>query len=189
MPAKKIAKLVAASALLIATGALIWIIQWGQKPVIVTPISVAPTITPPTRPYTIDSEYFLVKLPATMQLKPLGQSLPAGVLDRYVATTTDARQRIQLAVTVRPYPINGWDDVSDLSIRQNNIAAYAKIQPDWQPTDSQVYVSDQKEVALFWRDGTKYAAIVIDSSSVPAAELQIVMKEVVQSWSWKSVVQ
>lgn len=105
---------------------------------------------------------------------------------QYLLGTASLKQTDQLAVTVGSLQGTMLNDLPAIRLRQQHTDTYQPTHQSFLPDDSIAFSStDDYEVAVFWQNEGRYAAVVASGSIVRQAELDQALEAIITHWQWR----
>lgn len=105
---------------------------------------------------------------------------------QYLLGAVSLKETDQLAVTVGTISNMTVEDLPSVKLRRLQTDSYEPTTRSFAPDGAVVFQSKETyETALFWRQGTRYAEVVVSGSSARSAELEQALQTVVTNWQWR----
>lgn len=129
---------------------------------------------------------FTTRFPDTLRVIRTDEIARAGVRGQYLLEARSLTQSDQLGITVGTLETSSLEDLPAVKLRRQQIAQYEVVTRSYAPEGALVFSSkDGYEVAVFWRSGKDYAAVVASGSISRQSILDYGLEAVVSNWQWQ----
>ena len=134
-----------------------------------------------------NTQSFATRYPSDLRIITTNEIAHGITTGQYLLGSTTPNITDQLAVTVGRLSNASLEDLPGVKLRQQRTDVYVETTMQFTPPGGQVFSAvEGYELAMFWKDGSNYAAAVVSGSSAREAELQEALEAVVANWQWRS---
>lgn len=184
-------RLVIISCSIVAVVAGVWTYVWWQSPAETKETTAASQETQGvlgsnTVLASWSTQYFTTRYPNNLRVITSNEVAHGLTLGQYLLGTASLREADQLAVTVGTLDGMRLEELPAVKLRQQRSDAYQATAVSFAPQGAMVFTAKSGyEMAVFWQQGTRYAAVVASGSAARQAELAQSIQSVVQNWQWQ----
>ncbi|QQS20050.1 hypothetical protein IPL85_01160 [Candidatus Saccharibacteria bacterium] len=177
----------AAIVLGIGTGGFIWWNQSAVTTVVTTDQEESRAVLgSQEKLFTWKTEHFITRAPSSLRVVSSNEVAQGMTTGQYLLGSTLLRRDDQLGVTVGTLGTMQLEELSAIKLRRLQSDVYAVSTRPFAPASALVFTkADTYETAVYWAQGSNYAAVVVSGSSVHKADLESTLEAVVTNWQWK----
>ena len=184
---KRLAIGISGSLLLIAG---LWSYMWWHSPAETKHITTAQTtkdVLGSERALTSwTTQHFTTRYSSELRILMANEVAHGLTTGQYLLGSTSLNKTDQLAVTVGQLNSTSLEELPAVKLRQQRTDTYQLATVPFTPPGGQVFSTvEGYELAMFWKEGSSYAAVVVSGSSARQAELQEALEAVVANWQWR----
>jgi len=131
------------------------------------------------------TQYFTTSYPNNLRVITTNEVAHGLTEGQYLLGSASLSQTDQLAVTVGKLDSLKFDELPAVKLRQQRTDMYQPITLSYASQGAVAFSSKSGyETAVFWQQGTMYAAVVVSGSSARQAELAGALESVILNWQW-----
>lgn len=131
-------------------------------------------------------QQFSTQIPSTLALKTSSENKNGSISGQYLFVNRDKNQADQLAITIGTTQGADVREISAVKLRLMETETYEPVTLDYAPPGALGFQKKNGyEVSLFWRQDSRYAAVVVSGSILNKADLDEVSRTVINNWQWQ----
>lgn len=132
-----------------------------------------------------NAQSFTTRYPGDLRIITSNEIAHGITTGQYLLGSTTPNKTDQLAVTVGQMSNASLTELPAVKLRQQRSEVYQSLMLPFTPSGGEAFSTyEGYEIALFWKNGPNYAAVVVSGSSAREAELQEALEAVVTNWVW-----
>jgi hypothetical protein len=133
-----------------------------------------------------NTQYFATRYPNDLRIITSNEVAHGLTSGQYLLGSTSLSRTDQLAVTVGNLGGLALEELPAIKLRLQKTDVYQPVDVSFAPEGSLVFTSeDSYETAVFWRQDSRYVAVVVSGSAARQANLWQQLEAVVTNWQWR----
>lgn len=167
-----------------------WLYRWWHSPaesiVVSTGAQSSKVLSSENVLVPWETSQFTSRYPSNLRIITSNEVAQGITVGQYLLGSTDLRVSDQLAVTVGKLEDLNLAELPAVKFRATHPESYEQTTLSFTPPGGLAYSSvGAYEVAIFWQEDGRFAAVVASGSSVRQAELEQQLESVIKEWRWR----